>query len=78
MEYKYTVNYAHVNDDAEDIEGGVHHGTGSMEITTDTEVVTQEHKNEVARIVGRALHEKHNVTALAIQSIVPVKNEEND
>lgn len=77
MQYIYSVQYAHVNDNAEDVEGGIHHGTGAVEITTDTKIETQQHKDDVAKMVGRMLHEKHNVTRIAIQSIIPVKTDEN-
>jgi Glu-tRNA(Gln) amidotransferase subunit E-like FAD-binding protein len=77
VQYTYSVNYAHVNENVEDVEGGIHHGTGSVEITTDTKIETQQHKDDVAKMVGRMLHEKHNVTKVAIQSITPVKTDKN-
>jgi hypothetical protein len=73
VEYKYRVNYAHINEDAEDIVGGVHHGQGTVEITTDKPVETQQQKDDVAKVVGRMLYEKHAVTEIAIQAIIPLE-----
>jgi hypothetical protein len=73
VEYKYRVQYAHVNEDTEDVPGGIHHGTGTIEITTDQMIETQEHKDDVAAAIGRALSKTHNVTGVAIQAIVPLQ-----
>lgn len=74
MEYKYIVRFAHVNEEADDVTGGVHHGPGEMEITTYEPVETQQQKNDVATIVGRAMHKKHGVTEIVIQAIIPIKD----
>lgn len=73
MEYRYRVNYAHANRDAEDVSGGIHHGTGTIEITTDQMIETQQHRDDVAAEIGRSLRQTHNVTEIAIQSIIPLQ-----
>ncbi len=77
MEYKYIVRFAHVNEEAADITGGIHHGPGEMEITTYEPVETQQQRDDVAAIVGRAMHKKHGVTGIAVQAIIPVDDAQN-
>lgn len=71
MEYKYLVRFAHVNESAEDVSGGVHHGPGEMHITTYEPIETQAHRDAVATTIGRTMYEKHGVTEIAIQAIIP-------
>jgi hypothetical protein len=68
VDYKYRVEYAHQDDTKPDISGGIHHGTGSTEITTDTLIETQQHKDDVARALGLRLGK----TAIAIMAIIPL------
>lgn len=71
MEYHYLVRYAHFNENAEDVEGGVRQGTGEVNITTYEPVLTQQQRDDVATTLGRQLHEKYGTTDIAIQAIIP-------
>lgn len=74
MEYKYRVKFAHVNEKVADVSGGIHHGPGEMDITTYEPVETQQQKDDIAAVVGRAMHKKHGVTGIAIQAIIPLND----
>lgn len=70
MEYHYLVRYAHFNENAEDIPGGVRQGMGEMNIRTYEPVETQQQRDDVAAVIGRQLHEKYGTTDIAIQAII--------
>lgn len=73
MEYRYRVEFAHLNEAAEDVSGGIHHGMGTIEIATEVPIETQQQKDDVATVIGRKLHKEHNITDVAIQSIIPLE-----
>ena len=74
-EYKYLVEFAHLNEQVDD-EHPLHHGRGQMEIVVERPIVSQQDKNEVAQAIGRALNEEAGevvVTTIAVAKIEPVE-----
>jgi hypothetical protein len=57
----YTVKFAHQDNTKPDL-----HGWGTMEITTDLPITTEEQKLEVARSIGRA----KSFTSVAVLEII--------
>lgn len=48
--YEYEIIFAHENDNA--VDSSVRHGSGSMNVTVDHPIETQEDLKEVARTIG--------------------------
>ena len=74
-EYKYLVEFAHLNDRVDD-EHPLHHGRGQMEITVERPIVSQRDKDEVAQAIGRAMNDEAGevvVTTIAVAKIEPVE-----
>ena len=67
LEYKYRVEYAHADDTTPE-DSGLHHGRGTMEITTPSPIETDEDKYAVAQAIGHHLDK----TTIAIQEIIPL------
>lgn len=65
MEYSYKISFAHQDDTKEDM-----HGFGTVDITTDLPITTDEQRLEVARTIGLT----HDFTQVAILSIEEVQN----
>lgn len=71
MEYKWRVEFAHVDDTVEDVSGGIHHGPGSIEIKTPGPIETDADRYAVAQAIGLHL----NKTEIWIKAIIPIKDE---
>ena len=74
-EYKYLVEFAHLNEQVDE-DHPLHHGRGQMEISTVRPVVSQRDKDEVAQAIGRAMNSEAGkvvVTTIAVAKIEPVE-----